>query len=125
MAILRSPKSGRVTKSLAAFSILGVLAAFGVAVTPETALAQGGSQKIGLKSLKFTPKKVTVKPGTKITFVWNENVAHNIVFAKKGPKSPTQNKGVWIPDGKMFAAPGTYKYKCTLHPGMDGEITVK
>jgi plastocyanin len=125
MAILNSPKSGRVTKSIAALSIAGVLAACGVAVTPETALAQGGSQKIGLKSLKFAPKKVTVKPGTKITFVWNENVAHNIVFAKKGPKSPTQNKGVWVPDGKLFTTPGTYKYKCTLHPGMDGEITVK
>jgi plastocyanin len=125
MAIPSNPKSGRVIKSIAALSIAGVLAAFGAAVTPETALAQGGSQKIGMKSLKFTPKKVTVKPGTKITFVWNENVAHNIVFAKKGPKSPTLNKGVWVPDAKALQAPGTYKYKCTLHPGMDGEITVK
>ena len=115
----------RVSKSVATLAVAGILAACGVAATPETALAQGGSQKIGMKSLKFTPKKVTVKPGTKITFVWNENVAHNIVFSKKGPKSPTLNKGVWIPDAKALTAPGTYKYKCTLHPGMDGEITVK
>ncbi len=113
------------TKSFAALAVTGILAACGVAATPEAAQAQGSTQKIGLKSLKFTPKKLTVKPGTKILFVWNETVAHNIVFAKKGPKSPTLNKGLWSPDPKALAKPGTYKYKCTLHPGMDGEITVK
>jgi plastocyanin len=115
----------RIQKSIATLATAGLLAACGVAANPGVAQAQGGSQKIGLKSLKFTPKKVTVKPGTKITFVWNEKVAHNVVFSKKGPKSPTLNKGVWVPDAKALAKPGTYKYKCTLHPGMDGEITVK
>jgi plastocyanin len=121
MAILKQ----KVTKAVASLAVVGIVAACGVAANPGAAHAQGGSQKIGLKSLKFTPKKVTVKPGTKITFVWNEKVAHNVVFSKKGPKSPTLNKGVWVPDAKALAKPGTYKYKCTLHPGMDGEITVK
>lgn len=114
-----------ITKTLTALAFTGALAACGVAANPEVAQAQGSTQKIGLKSLKFTPKKIAIKPGTKIIFVWNETVAHNIVFANKGPKSPTLNKGLWTPDAKALAKPGTYKYKCTLHPGMDGEITVK
>lgn len=94
----------------------------------DAAHAQIGAkpeQQITLKSLQFKPKKVTVKPGTKITFVWKESVAHNVVFDKNGPKSPTQNKGSWSPDASKLAKAGTYKYKCTLHPGMNGEITVK
>lgn len=114
-----------ITKTFSALVITGALAACGVAAKPEVAHAQGSPQKVGLKSLKFTPKKLTVKPGAKVIFVWNETVAHNVVFAKKGPKSPTLNKGLWTLDPKFLAKPGTYKYKCTLHPGMDGEIIVK
>lgn len=118
--------SSRVSKSvLAAFGAF-TLAACATAAVPSTAGAQAGKpQRIGMKSLKFTPKKVAVAPGTKINFVWDEKVAHNIVFSNKGPKSPTQNKGAWSPDAKALTKAGTYKYKCTLHPGMDGEITVK
>ena len=114
------------SQSRAAASVVAVLAVVGTAVTSGVAQAQGGPPvKIGLKSLKFSPKKVTVKPGQKINFVWNENVAHNVVFANKVAKGPTLSKGVWSPDLKNMTKPGIYKYKCTLHPGMDGEITVK
>jgi plastocyanin len=116
----------RVMKPLAAVVGLALLTACATASVPTTASAQAGKpQRIGLKSLKFTPRKVTIKPGTPVIFAWDEKVAHNIVFSNKGPKSPTLNKGVWTPDSKAFAKPGTYKYKCTLHPGMDGEITIQ
>ena len=119
--------SSRVTKLAAGAFGAFTLAACATVAAPSAVGAQAGGkpQRIGLKSLKFTPKKVTVKPGTKINFVWDEKVAHNIVFSNKGPKSPSINKGSWSPDAKALAKPGTYKYKCTLHPGMDGEITVK
>lgn len=107
--------------AVVAFVVTGAL---GLAVPAIPASAQLGGAKatdVGLKSLKFTPNKVTVPKGSKINFVWKEKVAHNVVIDAKH-KSPTLNKGVWT---TSLTKPGTYKYKCTLHPGMDGQITVK
>ncbi len=109
--------------SLAGFLLLGA----GFAASSAPVGAALGSAKpviIGVKGLSFDPKKVTAAPGATINFVWRQNVAHNIVFDdKSAPKAKTQNKGMWAT--KANAKPGTYKYKCTLHPGMAGEIIVK
>ena len=101
-------------------SVLGA----GVGLLAPNAGAQLGSAKpvnVNVRTLAFSPKKVDVKLKQKVTFVWKENVAHNIVFDKTH-KSPTQNKGTW---STSFDKAGTYKFKCTLHPGMIGQLTVK
>jgi plastocyanin len=108
-----------------AFGVL-VAAAIGLGCSSgvPAAQAQLGTTKpvtVAVRSLTFVPKKVDAKVKQKINFVWRENVAHNVVFDKTR-KSPTQNKGSWT---TSFDKPGTYKYKCTLHPGMVGEIKVK
>jgi plastocyanin len=109
--------------------VLAVAACSTASTTPAQAQIGGSKQLIGMKSLKFTPNKVTIAKTTTLVFVWKESVAHNIVFDKvgdvKGPKSPTLNKGDWSPDKTWYAKAGTYKYKCTLHPGMNGQVTVK
>lgn len=101
---------------------LGLAAGF--SLWAPSAQAQLGGAKpalVGVRSLAFAPNKITAKPKQKITFTWKENVAHNIVFDSKH-KSPTQNKGTWT---TSFDKAGKYKFKCTLHPGMTGEVTVK
>ena len=74
-----------------------------------------------MAKLKFNPTKLEIKKGDSLNFVWKESVAHNVVFDNKGPKSKTQNKGAWL--AKMDKT-GVFKFKCTLHPGMDGTIIV-
>jgi plastocyanin len=105
--------------------VLAALALGGVAALVATpAQAQLGGAKpvnVAVRSLVFAPKKFDAKVNQKINFVWKENVAHNIVFDKTH-KSPTQNKGSWA---TSFDKAGTYKFKCTLHPGMTGEVKVK
>ena len=119
-------------RRLATILLGGMMALAGAGVaavsTSTPANAQLGGTKsvtIGVKGLTFDPAKVTVKAKEPITFVWRQTVAHNIVFDDKNlPKSKTQNKGTWALS-KGIAKTGTYKYKCTLHPGMAGQITVK
>ena len=108
-----------------AFGVLAIAAlGLGCSTGVPAAQAQLGTTKpvtVAVRSLTFVPKKVDAKVKQKINFAWGENVAHNIVFDKTR-KSPTQNKGSW---STSFDKTGTYKYKCTLHPGMSGEIKVK
>ncbi len=90
----------------------------------EAAAALDPSQPvvISLKSLRFSPSKVTVKVGQRVDFVWQESVAHNVIFdAKRKSKTVSRKGTIW---STTFDAPGTFKYKCNLHPGMNGQITV-
>ena len=116
-----SARFSRATSHRIAAVALVVTGAIGIAIPASAQLGGAKTTDIGLKALKFTPAKVTVAKGAKVNFVWKEKVAHNIVVDAKH-KSPTLNKGVWT---TSFDKAGTYKYKCTIHPGMNGEITVK
>jgi plastocyanin len=113
---------------------LGAIAFVGAAIlgacattsgTSAQAQLGGGSGKtvnVGMAKLKFDPKKLEIKKGDSLNFVWKENVAHNVKFDNGGPKSKTLNKGAWL--AKMDKV-GVFKFKCTLHPGMEGVVAVK
>ncbi len=114
-------KSTRRLRALSSLVLVGTLA-LGVGV-PAAHAQLGGAKPVNVpvKGLKFNPNKISAAPKQKVSFVWKENVAHNIVFDKTH-KSPTQNKGTWT---TSFDKAGSYKFKCTIHPGMEGVLTVK
>ncbi len=70
----------------------------------------------------------TIKAGTTITFINDDNDhAHNVVSGTR--TAPTQGfySGLLQPGQRWqrtFTTPGVYPYFCSLHPGMDGTITV-
>ena len=80
--------------------------------------------EIGIDNFDFTPKVLTVKAGTKVTWINKDDVPHLIVS--------TQNKfhasAVLDTDQRYsatLAKPGTYDYFCSLHPKMQGQIVVE
>jgi plastocyanin len=70
--------------------------------------------------LTFEPASVTVKVGDIVGFTNGGMAPHNVTFSA-GPASPTMSGG----DSFLVKVtrPGTYKYVCTFHPGMEGTIT--
>jgi plastocyanin len=77
---------------------------------------------VGMKSLKFSPSKIAAKVNQQVDFKWNESVAHNIIFDKTRRSKTLAKKGlIW---STKFDKEGTFKFKCTLHPGMQGEVKV-
>src|SRR3954452_13250172 len=82
------------------------------------------SDVIGMKSLHFKPDHVQVTVGQKITWKNEESVPHD-VKADRGAQFASKTFGK---DGTFAVVapdqPGTIKYECTLHPGMDGTIDV-
>ncbi len=80
--------------------------------------------QVGMKGQQFAPKDITVKVGTTVTWKNLEDVPHNVV-AEAGADFESDTFGK---DGTYeFKAekPGSVKYVCTIHPGMQGTITVK
>ena len=82
-----------------------------------------GTGKVGMRNLRFDPEEITVEKGQKITWVNNESIQHNVV-AEKGADFESE---LLDQDQTFEFTPedeGTIEYVCTLHPGMDGKVTV-
>jgi len=79
---------------------------------------------VAMKDIAFKPATLTVKVGEKVTWRNDEAVDHNVV-AQEGAAFKSRAFG----QGRTYEftpeKPGTIKYVCTLHPGMDGEIVVE
>jgi plastocyanin len=122
----RRSASRRAATVLAAVVVAtGCAASSGGSPAQAQDLGGSGSAKpvvIGMKALKYSPRKATVKVNQQVDFRWDESVAHNVVFDKKRKSKTLAKKGaIW---STKFDKTGTFKYNCTLHPGMDGEIKV-
>jgi len=80
---------------------------------------------VELAGLRFVPRGIRIKTGTKVTWV-NEDVAlHNVSQINSVFLSPSDlNEGDSF--SFTFDTPGTYKYQCTLHhPNMNGVVIVE
>jgi len=96
-----------------------------IAITdvPLEAEAQtAGAQDVVVDNFSFAPATASVAVGATITWTNRDDVPHNIVSTERKFKSPvldTDERFV-----HRFDTPGTYKYFCSIHPKMTGQIVV-
>lgn len=87
--------------------------------------APAGEVEVAMVDFKFEPRDVTVEQGETITWTNEDTAQHNAVASEgDGPESELFNQGEsysWTAD----AEPGEIPYVCTIHPGMEGTITVR
>ena len=95
---------------------VAALAVTAFAVVP----AQSATRGVSVKDNFFSPKGATVGKGGTVTWKWGGRVAHNVTF--RSTHSKTQSKGSF---SVKFNNKGKFAYRCTIHPGMVGTITVK
>lgn len=79
---------------------------------------------VEMKDSKFVPATISVAVGQQIKWPNKDSYAHNVT-STAGEKIDSGNI-----DGEASfeftpKQAGTIAYTCTIHPGMDGEITVK
>lgn len=74
-------------------------------------------------NLTFDPTAVTVKTGQVIQWTDTSSVPHNVTF-DNNPEVTSKDMGQGDTWQVQITVPGTYAYHCTIHPGMDGQITV-
>jgi plastocyanin len=81
-----------------------------------------GANDVFIQGMAFSPSTITVTAGTAVTWTNKDAVTHNV----------TSNPALFSSGGLVqgatysftFATPGTYSYKCTIHPSMTGTVIV-
>lgn len=99
--------------------------------TPKNIIVQAGTDRT------FQPREITISRGDTVTWVMS-TVPHNVIFQQEGDsatyyggKSSTAGAPTNVPRtisasaSRVFTTRGTFEYRCSIHSGMNGEITVQ
>lgn len=78
--------------------------------------------EVKIDNFAFTPRSMTVKPGTTITWTNRDDIPHNVVSTDKKFSSPVLDTDQAF--SFKFQEPGSYPYFCKIHPMMTGTIVV-
>ena len=92
-------------------------------ITLGMAFAGADDAAVKIHNFTFTPKSVTVKAGTTVTWTNQDDIPHTVMSSAKLFRSKALDT-----DDKFsftFTTPGTYEYFCSLHPHMTGTIVVE
>jgi plastocyanin len=104
---------------------LALLAPLGARAGPATAAnaATAADTEVKIDNFTFVPQRVTVKPGTTVTWINEDDIPHAIAATGKEFRSKvldTNDKYSFT-----FKTMGTFEYFCSLHPHMTGTIVVE
>jgi len=79
---------------------------------------------VTMKDIKFNPSTVNIKVGDTVTWTNDDSIAHDVTGDgfKSGSAGNIQGGGTYK---HTFDKAGTFKYVCTVHPGMEGKVVVK
>ena len=102
----------------AAFAVSGSAAWAG---DPATNAAP--STIVAIRDFAFQPSRMTVEPGTTVTWVNEDETPHTITDKDKTFRSAALDTNDRF--SYTFTQPGDFTYFCTLHPMMVGTIVVK
>jgi len=105
-----------------------VAAAFGVvllvaAATFAARSAPATDAVVDIDQFTFLPQRITVKAGTTVTWINEDDVPHTIVSSSKVFKSKALDTADKF--SFTFTTPGTYDYFCSVHPHMTGAVVVE
>jgi plastocyanin len=85
--------------------------------------AQAADTEVNIDQFAFLPQRITVKAGTSVIWINDDDVPHTVASSSKLLKSKTLDTKDKF--SFTFTTPGTYEYFCSLHPHMTGAIVVE
>jgi plastocyanin len=98
-----------------------IVAAF--ILSPAPAVAAAPSPIVHIANFTFQQPVLTVKAGTAVIFVNDDDIPHAVVADDKSFKSKVLDTGDRFTVN--FAKPGQFGYFCSLHPHMTGKVIVR
>jgi len=88
----------------------------------ESTTTSAAAHEIVVDNFNFAPAAAAVTAGATVTWTNRDDVPHNVVSTDQKFKSPVLDTNQQF--SHRFDAPGTYKYFCSIHPKMTGQIVV-
>ena len=87
-------------------------------------VAQAATVAIAITNYTFAPGKITVHPGDKVTWTNQDSIPHTATSldGKSFDSGTIDPNASW---SFTFSKPGDYKYRCAIHPDMQGEVDVQ
>jgi plastocyanin len=85
--------------------------------------AAGDDKQVVVDNFSFTPATAAVPVGTTLTWTNHDDVPHNVVSPEQKFKSPVLDTDETF--SHTFDVAGTYKYYCSIHPRMTGQVVVR
>ena len=86
--------------------------------------SSGSQYQVKIDNFSYAPSTLTVRTGTTVTWVNQDDVPHNIVSTEgntlKSSLLDTDQKFAYT-----FDKAGTYRYHCFIHPQMLGTVIVQ
>jgi plastocyanin len=118
LAVVDQTLSGKSPES--AFAAGEEAARARAAATPLSA----NKAEIAIANFAFSPRELTVKAGTTVTWRNNDDAPHRIQSSDNRftASPPIDTKGSF---STAFADRGEYPYYCSIHPVMQGKIIVQ
>ena len=95
----------------------------GVPPGNDTPAAAGDAKHVVVDNFSFTPATAAVPVGTTVTWTNHDDIPHNVVSPEQKFKSPVLDTDEKF--SHTFEAAGTYKYYCSIHPRMTGQVVVR
>jgi plastocyanin len=119
----------RTTRTTSTLILIGLAACGGGSDdygSPTSPPPQGdGRTIVATPSLTFGPASLTVSAGDEVTFDFR-SVAHTVIFdPQTGTPADIGSLSANVLVKRTFATPGTYRYTCNIHPGMEGRVIVR
>jgi amicyanin len=103
------------------FMLAAVVLAAGLG--PAKAAADvAGPPVVSISNFTFSPATLTIKAGTTVTWVNQDDVPHALLAVDKSFRSKVMDTDERF--SFTFTTPGSYAYFCTLHPHMTGKVVV-
>jgi len=81
------------------------------------------ANQITIKNFMFTPASLTVKPGTTVTWVNEDEEPHTVLSSSGLFRSHAIDTKESF--SYTFDKPGEYHFICTIHPQMMGKVIVQ
>jgi plastocyanin len=93
-----------------------------VPLEEDMATGTAEAKQVVVDNFSFAPAMSAVAVGSTVTWTNRDDVPHNIVSTDQTFKSPVLDTDEQF--SHTFDAPGTYRYFCSLHPKMTGQVVV-
>lgn len=90
---------------------------------PDGNPAAADATQVVVDNFSFTPAMAAVPVGTTVTWMNHDDIPHNVVSPEQKFKSPVLDTDETF--SHTFDVAGTYKYYCSIHPRMTGQVVVR